>query len=97
MLILCSNSGFVADLTAGSVEGTYRWDQAQAPFTTGSAMRGDDGKLAFTFTLGQEVLTTPEIGAATWQAMPLDRTALDHADVRCTDLEMRSWWTGQSQ
>ena len=93
LLILCENGGFVADLATDSIEGTYRWDQDQPPFSTGAAKRGDDGMLAFTFALGSgDVLTTPEIGVAPWQATQLGQVARDHADVRCTDLEMRSWW-----
>jgi hypothetical protein len=36
--------------------------------------------------------TIPQFGTGDWQKLDLDKTALDHADVGCQDLEMRTWW-----
>jgi hypothetical protein len=33
------------------------------------------------------------LGDGAWQPVTLDQTALDHADVQCSDLQTRSWWS----
>jgi len=91
-MILCGNGGFVANLTAGSVEGRFMQDAAGAWLAT----RGDDGQLAFDFSYAADgSLDAPQLGDAAWAPKLLDQTALDHADVQCSDLETRTWWTAQ--
>ena len=93
LLILCDNGGFVAQLADHQVEGFYV-DNADG--TGGIATNGEDGQLAFDATINLDTtLSTPQIGAAPWTQMNLDKTALDHADVLCQDLELRSWWVAQ--
>jgi hypothetical protein len=89
MLILCANDGFVVRNADGSmVEGTYVQSHEAGTATTGAT-----GQLAFDYTIASDgSLTAPQLAAAAWSAVSLDKTALDHADVLCTDLEMRTWW-----
>ena len=89
-MILCSNGGFVANLTSGSVEGRVMQDATGAWFAT----RGDDGQLAFDFSYASDgSLDAPQLGDASWTPKSMSQTSLDHADVQCTDLETRPWWT----
>ena len=91
LLILCDNGGFVAQLSDRMVEGFYA-DNLDG--TGGIATNGEDGQLAFDATINSDyTLSTPQIGTAPWTQMNLDKTALDHSDVLCQDLELRSWWT----
>jgi hypothetical protein len=91
-MILCSNGGFVANLSSGSVEGRFMQDASGAWIAT----RGDDGQLAFDFSYAADgSLDAPQLGDAAWAPKSLDQTALDHADVQCTDLETRAWWTAE--
>ena len=96
-LIVCSNGGFVANLASGSIEG--RLVETGMPpqgDTEYAANRGDTGELEFRLIeLSNGTATTPELGNTIWTEKMLDATALDHADVQCTDLETRSWWTAQ--
>jgi len=90
MLILCDNGGFVATLSDRMVEGLYT---NNADGRTGIGTNGENGQLAFESTINDDyTLSTPELGTDVWTQMNLDRTALDHADVLCQDLELRSWW-----
>ena len=91
-MILCSNGGFVANLSSGSVEGRFMQDGSGAWFAT----RGDDGQLAFDFSYAADgSLDAPQLGAVAWTPKSMDQTSLDHADVQCSDLETRAWWTAQ--
>jgi hypothetical protein len=91
-LILCENGGFVANLTTGSVEGTYQ-EIASNEYI---ADRGDNGALAFNFAYdGAGNLDAEQLGNTAWTPKSMDQTSLDHADVQCTDLETRSWWTAK--
>jgi len=91
-LILCNNGGFVANVTAGSIEGRYQQDMSGQWFAT----RGDNGQLAFDISYAADgSMDAPQLGATAWTPVQLDQTALDHADVQCQDLETRSWWTAQ--
>jgi hypothetical protein len=91
-LILCENGGFVANTTAGAIEGRYMQDASGQWFAT----RGDDGQLAFDMSYGADgSLSAPQLGDTAWASVSLDQTALDHADVQCQDLETRAWWTAQ--
>jgi hypothetical protein len=91
-LILCANHGFFAQLADGStIEGTYT-ESAGTPTTSGVATAGSTGTLAFDYTITSDTLAAPQLGDNAWTAMSLDKTARDHADVHCTDLEMRPWW-----
>ena len=91
-LILCENGGFVANLTTGSVEGRYQ-EVASGEYV---ADRGDTGELAFDFEYDAAGnLDAAALGDTAWTPKTMDQTSLDHADVQCTDLETRSWWTAQ--
>jgi hypothetical protein len=37
-------------------------------------------------------MTTPQLGAATWQRIAMNQVELNHANLLCTDLEKRTWW-----
>jgi len=87
-LILCGNNGFFAQLTDGStIEGTYTESAGSGVATTGAT-----GAVAFDYTITSGALAAPQLDADVWTALSLDKTALDHADVHCTDLQMRPWW-----
>lgn len=91
-MILCENGGFVANLTTGSVEGRVMEDASGQWFAT----KGDDGQLAFDFSYATDgSLDAPQLGDTAWTPRTMDQTSLDHADVQCSDLETRSWWTAQ--
>ena len=91
-MILCENGGFVANMTSGSLEGRVMQDASGQWFAT----NGDDGQLAFEFSYAADgSLDAPQLGATAWTPKTMDQTSLDHADVQCTDLETRSWWTAQ--
>jgi hypothetical protein len=93
LLILCNNGGFVAQLADRQIEGRYL-DRGDGTGVT--ATNGEDGQLAFEATFNADAtVSAPELGDAPWTQMNLDKTALDHADVLCQDLELRSWWTAQ--
>jgi hypothetical protein len=90
-LILCTNGGFVANLASGPVEGTYVEPTAGV---SGTATTGATGQIAFDYMIaGTGLLSAPQLGSGNWIRIDLDQTALDHADVQCTDLQMRSWWS----
>ena len=89
-LIVCENGGVVANLTSGTVEGTYQEIAANNYLAT----RGDNGQRAFEWELdGAGNLDSQDIGV--WTEVHLDQTALDHANVQCQDLETRAWWNAQ--
>ncbi len=90
-MVICGNGGFVANLTAGSVEGHYTYDG-----TVTTATKESTATVAFTLTdFADGTATAPELGAMAWEKRSLDKTDLDHADIQCTDLETRPWWTAQ--
>ena len=92
MLVLCENGGFVANLTTSTIEGRYT---AVSP-DTGTATNGANGQLAFDFLENTDgTASTPQLGDTPWTKMSLSQTDLDHANVMCTDLESRPWWTAQ--
>jgi hypothetical protein len=91
-MILCENGGFVANTTTASIEGKYQQDTSGQWFAT----TGDTGALATDITFQSDgSVEAPQLGATAWTEVQLDQTALDHADVQCKDLTMRSWWTAQ--
>ena len=91
-MILCENGGVVVNLTASTIEGRFMQDAGGQWFAT----RGDDGQLAFDFSYAADgSLDAPQLGATAWTPKQMDQTALDHADVQCTDLQTRPWWTAQ--
>ena len=94
-LIICENGGFVANLQTRSIEGKYIANPADSS-ATGFGVRGDDGQLAFDlYTSPDGTARTPQLDDAPWQVAGLDRYGLDHADIQCTDLVSRPWWTAQ--
>ncbi|MEP6861829.1 MAG: hypothetical protein ABJE66_14475 [Deltaproteobacteria bacterium] len=91
-ITLCENSGFIATLTTGVVEGRFQTDATGAEVAT----RGDDGTIAFVVTWGQgSTATTTLIGDGTWTKRAMNMVELDHADVQCQALVSRSWWSAQ--
>ena len=95
-LILCSNGGFVANVTSGAIEGRYT-ESPVGSDAAGFGTRGDDGQLAFDLYDNTDgTVRTPQLGEPPWQDAHLDQTSLDHADVQCTDLVSRSWWPAGS-
>jgi hypothetical protein len=94
-LILCSNGGFVANVSSGAIEGRYM-ENAVGSDAAGFGIRGENGQLAFDlYTNADGSIRTPQLGETAWQDAKLDQYALDHADVQCTDLVNRTWWTAQ--
>lgn len=87
-MIVCTNGGYAATLSTGSLEGRYtRIDDRNL---RGSI--GESGAQAFTLTdAGDGTFGSPEFGPG-WELLVLDQTDLDHASTRCTDLESRVWW-----
>jgi hypothetical protein len=91
-MILCENGGFVANTTTDPIEGRYQQDTGGNWFAT----RGESGDLATDLTFDADgSVETPQLGATAWTEVQLDQTALDHADVQCSDLTTRAWWTAQ--
>jgi hypothetical protein len=94
-LILCGNGGFVANVQPATIEGRYM-ENAVGSDANGFGIRGADGQLAFDLYNNPDgSIRTPQFGATAWQDAKLDQVALDHADVLCTDLVNRTWWTAQ--
>jgi hypothetical protein len=91
MLIVCGNGGFVANLQTTSIEGRMEYGADG----TAIGVKGDDASLAFDWIENADGVSTPQLGGATWTYQNLDKTALDHADVLCQDLETRAWWAQQ--
>ncbi len=89
-IILCENAGFIATTAAGVVEGRY---------VTGAggeitATRGDNATTAFVLTwAGDGTATTTDLGDGAWTERTMNQVELDHADIQCTDLVNRSWWS----
>jgi len=90
-LMLCANGGFVVQQTAGNIEGLIVTDPNTGVET---GVEGDDRQTLFTLDdEGNGTVDTDGFGDAAWTEMDLDQTALDHADVQCTDLTTRAWWS----
>jgi hypothetical protein len=88
-LILCENGGFVATTSAGTTEGKIEVGTAS---TVG--VEGDDGAQLFTLVdEGTQAETTGLGSDAVWDQVDENQTQLDHADVLCTDLTSRGWWS----
>jgi hypothetical protein len=89
-LILCENDGFVADVASGTIEGKY----VTNPDGTITMHRGDDPESSYAVTFQPDgTLMTTNLGDGAWNEMTLNKVELDHADVRCTDLANRAWWS----
>jgi hypothetical protein len=91
MLIMCGNGGFVANLQTTTLEGRMETNADG----TEIGVKGDDSSLAFDWVVTADGATTPQLGETAWTQQSLDKTALDHADVLCKDLQTRTWWTQQ--
>lgn len=92
-MILCTNGGYAATLSTGILEGRYT-DDAATGDEVFHATLGPSGTVAFTLTAhGDGTASAPELGELAWQEVQLDKTDLDHADLQCSDLETRAWWT----
>jgi hypothetical protein len=89
-LMLCENGGFVVQETTGTIEGSIVTDPTSGIVT---GVEGDDHETVFTLDdEGNGTVDTTGFGDAAWTQMDLDQTALDHADVQCSDLTTRAWW-----
>ncbi|HEY4239394.1 MAG TPA: hypothetical protein VGM88_06235 [Kofleriaceae bacterium] len=89
-LMLCANGGFVLKLDgSAATEGRFADDG-----TTSIGTYQDTSEIVFYLTDSND--TAPELGTGAWTRMDLDQTALDHADVQCSDLETRAWWTADA-
>jgi hypothetical protein len=89
-IILCENTGFIATTAAGVVEGRYV-TEADGSIT---ATRGDTASTAFVLTWdGNGTATTTDLGDGTWTQRDMNQVELNHADIQCTDLANRSWWS----
>ena len=91
MLIMCGNGGFVANLQTTTLEDRMEYNADG----TAIGVKGDDSSLAFDWVVTTDGGSTPQLGDTAWTQQSLDKTALDHADVMCKDLETRTWWTQQ--
>jgi hypothetical protein len=104
-LILCADDdgtyqSYVVDTGSptttdeGYFHQTTHFDQErELELEHGSAVHGSTARLAFDVQFQPDgSLLTPQLGPDAWQAMDLDKVALDHADTRCVDLHNRSWW-----
>jgi len=88
-LTICENGGFVATIAGATTEGRY--DEATLVGT-----RGDTGAVAFTMTTNADgTVSTKPLSDNDWTLLSLNPTELDHADVQCTDLTTRAWWSQQ--
>ena len=83
MLIVCSNGGYSATLGTTTMEGLSG---------NGNLTNGTTGAIASTMVADQTTGDVTAFGSAGWTAVALDQTALDHADVMCSDLLTRAWW-----
>jgi len=93
-LILCENGGFVANVPTGAIEGRYTEDTNGTGVIT--AVRGDTGAVAFTLSDNPDgTVATFGLGDGAWNHMTLSKTDLDHADVQCSDLLTRAWWSAK--
>jgi hypothetical protein len=91
-LILCENGGYAADVGGSTFEG-FLTDNAAG---SAIAVVGTDGvtrQHSFDLSYDAGGAAIPQFGSGEWTELSLDKTALDHADVRCQDLENRTWWT----
>jgi hypothetical protein len=82
-LIVCANGGYAATVGTTSMEGLYS--------DAGVGTIGATGAFAFQLVQGDDGSVTG-LGDGAWTPVTLDETALDHADVQCSDVSTRSWW-----
>jgi hypothetical protein len=87
-LIICENGGFVAMTSTGTTEGKI---EVETESTVG--IEGDDGAQLFTLVDEGNQVETTGFGSDDWVEVDENEAQLDHADVSCTDLTSRSWWT----
>ena len=81
MMIVCTNGGYSATLGTRTQEGIV----GAAGLTDGPT-----GGVISSFTVVDA--SASAFGDGAWTSVTLDQTALDHADVMCSDLATRSWW-----
>jgi hypothetical protein len=88
-LILCENGGFIATTSAGTTEGVI---EVETSSTVG--IEGDDNTQIFTLDDEGSEVTTDGFGSDEgWTEVDEGQVQLDHADMLCTDLTTRSWWS----
>jgi hypothetical protein len=91
-IILCENTGFITTMSTGVIEGTF----VTNPDASVTATRGDTASTAFVLTWGTDgTAETTDLGDGAWTELSLNATELDHANIQCTDLASRSWWSAQ--
>src|SRR5215831_9464725 len=93
-LILCENGGYVATVNNATLQGFYTENAAGSSI----AYTGTDGPTAqhsfdLSYPTGATGASIPQFGSGEWDEQALDKTALDHADTRCQNLETQTWWT----
>jgi hypothetical protein len=87
-VFLCRNGGFVATIAGRAIEGRFEDSGAVVVGANGAT-----GARELSLTRGNAgAWTSAELGDG-WTTDMLGQTELDHADVQCTGLEMRAWWT----
>lgn len=100
LLILCDNGGFYANVTNAQapvvVEGRFSTDANG--LVTGDA--GDTGHQAFTLRWNGDGTATTQaqdagVGHGAWTLNDLNQVELDHANVMCSALASRSWWSAR--
>jgi hypothetical protein len=88
ILFLCANGGFTLSLGGQAIAG--RFDQGSDEL---DGANGETGARVFSLQVAADgSATSPELGTG-WAQVPLDKTALDHADGQCTGLTTQPWWT----
>ena len=87
-LILCANDGFVATIAGSDIEGRLQFGSDQT-----TAIEGDDDQTVFTYVSPEDDLFTGLGSGWTEVSESYTQAELDHADVLCTDLTSRSWWS----
>ncbi len=93
-LILCENGGYTATVNNATLEGFWT-ENAPGSTVTDVGTDGPTSQHSFDLTspAGSAAATIPQFGTGEWDRLSLDKTALDHADTLCQDLETRTWWT----
>ncbi len=82
-LIVCANGGYTATLGTPTQEGRVNGTQLT---------NGPTGAIITTQVVDETTGNVTAFGDGAWANVPLDQTALNHADSLCQDLATRAWW-----
>lgn len=91
-LILCENGGYVATVNNATLQGFYT-ENAPGSSIAYVGTDGPTGQHSFDMTAQTDSWSITQFGDGSWDAVALDKTALDHADSLCQNLETQTWWT----